>query len=284
MCVGDKPDAMLHTPKYRVPTNVMPFADLADVRLHYRFDGPVGAPVLMLSNSLGTDLAMWEAQMPRLTRDHRVLRYDTRGHGQSAVPPGPYTIAHLGRDVVALLDHLALDRVTFCGLSLGGMTGMWLGIHAKARVARLVLANTTARIARPDLYEARIAKVNADGMAAIAGDVLPRWFTPQFIAREPATVATIKTMLERTPAAGYVACCAAVRDMDQRDLLPKVKAPTLVVAGKHDPATPPEANEYIKNHIPGAQFATLDAAHISNVEQPDAYAKTVLEFLLAGKR
>jgi len=279
LCVGDKPDAMLHTPKYRVPTNVMPFADLADVRLHYRFDGPVGAPVLMLSNSLGTDLAMWEAQMPRLTRDHRVLRYDTRGHGQSAVPPGPYTIAHLGRDVVALLDHLALDRVTFCGLSLGGMTGMWLGIHAKARVARLVLANTTARIARPDLYEARIAKVNADGMAAIAGDVLPRWFTPQFIAREPATVATIKTMLERTPAAGYVACCAAVRDMDQRASAAQIGVPTLVVVGAHDLATPPAAGGFLAQTIPGARLVELPAAHLSNVETAAAFTAALVEFL-----
>ena len=127
----------------------MPYADLADVRLHYRFDGPVGAPALVLSNSLGADLAMWDAQMPRLTRDHRVLRYDTRGHGVSAVTPGPYTVEHLGNDVVALLDHLALDRVMFCGLSLGGMTGMWLGVHAPARIARLVLANTAARIAPP---------------------------------------------------------------------------------------------------------------------------------------
>jgi len=279
LCVGDKPDAMLHTPKYRVPTNVMPFADLADVRLHYRFDGPVGAPVLMLSNSLGTDLAMWEAQMPRLTRDHRVLRYDTRGHGQSAVPPGPYTIAHLGRDVVALHDHLALDRVTFCGLSLGGMTGMWLGIHAKARVARLVLANTTARIARPDLYEARIAKVNADGMAAIAGDVLPRWFTPQFIAREPATVATIKTMLERTPAAGYVACCAAVRDMDQRDEVDAIASPTLVIVGTRDGATPPADGRFLAERIPGARLAELDASHLSNIEAAPAFNATLASFL-----
>src|SRR5258705_13366060 len=131
----------------------MPFADLADVRLHYRFDGPVGAPVLMLSNSLGTDLAMWEAQMPRLTRDHRVLRYDTRGHGQSAVPPGPYTNEHLGRDVVALLDHLALDRVTFCGFSLGGMTGMRLGVHANEITGRQGQANTPARDAGPKMED-----------------------------------------------------------------------------------------------------------------------------------
>jgi 3-oxoadipate enol-lactonase len=257
----------------------MPFADLADVRLHYRFDGPVGAPVLMLSNSLGTDLAMWEAQMPRLTRDHRVLRYDTRGHGQSAVTPGPSTIEYLGRDVVALLDQLALDRVTFCGLSLGGMTGMWLGIHAPARIARLVLANTTARIGSPDAYNARIDQVNASGMAAISDAVLARWFTPAFIAREPATVATVKAMLERTPAAGYVACCAAVRDMDQRDEVDAIAAPTLVIAGTHDGATPPADGRFVTERIPGARLVELDAAHLSNIEAAPAFNAALASFL-----
>ena len=257
----------------------MPFAELDDVRLHYRFDGPVGAPVVMLSNSLGTDLAMWEAQMPRLTRDHRVLRYDTRGHGQSAVAAGPCTIERLGRDVVALLDQLALDRVTFCGLSLGGMTGMWLGIHAPARIARLVLANTAARIGRPDLYDARIAKVNAGGMAVISDDVLARWFTPAFIAREPATLATMKAMMERTPAAGYVACCAAVRDMDQRDELPAIAAPTLVIVGTQDGATPPADGRFLAERIPGARLVELDAAHLSNIEAAPAFNAALASFL-----
>lgn len=257
----------------------MPFADLADVRLHYQFDGPTGAPVLVLSNSLGTDLAMWEAQMPRLTRDHRVLRYDTRGHGQSAVTPGPYMIERLGRDVVALLDHLALDRVTFCGLSLGGMIGMWLGIHAPARIARLVLANTAARIASPDSYNARIDKVNASGMAAISGDVLARWFTPAFIAREPATIATIKAMLERTAAAGYVACCAAVRDMDQRDEVGAIAAPTLVIVGMHDGATKPADGHFLVERIAGARLVELEAAHLSNIEAAPAFNAALASFL-----
>jgi 3-oxoadipate enol-lactonase len=257
----------------------MPFADLADVRLRYQFDGPVGAPVLMLSNSLGTDLAMWEAQMPRLTRDHRVLRYDTRGHGQSAVPPGPYTIEYLGRDVVALLDQLALDRVTFCGLSLGGMTGMWLGAHAPARIARLVLANTAARVAAPELYNARIDKVNAGGVAAISDAVLARWFTPAFINREPATISAMKAMMERTSAAGYAACCAAIRDMDQRDELAAIGAPTLVIVGTHDGATPPADGRFLAERIPGARLAELDAAHLSNIEAAPAFNAALASFL-----
>jgi len=257
----------------------MPFVDLANVRLRHQFDGPVGAPVLMLSNSLGSDLAMWEAQMPRLTRDHRVLRYDTRGHGQSAVPPGPYTIERLGRDVVALLDQLALDRVTFCGLSLGGMTGMWLGVHAPARIARLVLANTAARVAAPELYNARIDKVNAGGVAAISDAVLARWFTPAFIAREPATLNAMKAMMERTPASGYAACCAAIRDMDQREEVQAIAAPTLVIVGTHDGATPPADGHFLAERIPGARLVELDAAHLSNIEAAPAFNATLASFL-----
>jgi 3-oxoadipate enol-lactonase len=257
----------------------MPFADFAEVHLHYQFDGPLGAPVLLLSNSLGTDLAMWEAQMPRLTRDHRVLRYDTRGHGQSSVPPGPYTIERLGTDVIALLDHLALDRVTFCGLSLGGMTGMWLGTHVPARIARLVLANTAARVAAPELYDARIDTVNAGGIAAISDAVLARWFTPSFIAREPATLIAMKAMMERTPAPGYVACCAAIRDMDQREEVKAIAAPTLVIVGSHDGATPPADGRFLAERIPGARLIELDAAHLSNIEAAPAFNAALASFL-----
>jgi 3-oxoadipate enol-lactonase len=257
----------------------MPFADLADVRLHYQFDGPVGAPVLVLSNSLGTDLAMWDAQMPRLTLDHRVLRYDARGHGQSAATPGPYTIERLGRDVLTLLDQLALDRVTFCGLSLGGMTGMWLGAHAPERIARLLLANTAARVAAPELYDARIDKVNAGGIKAISDAVLARWFTPAFIAREPATGSAMKAMMERTPAAGYIACCAAIRDMDQREDVAAIATPTLVIVGTHDGATPPADGRFLAERIPGARLAELDAAHLSNIEAAPAFNAALASFL-----
>lgn len=257
----------------------MPFADLSDIRLHYRFDGPVDASVLVFSNSLGADLAMWEAQMPELMRNHRILRYDTRGHGQSAVTPGPYTIERLGRDVVALLDHLELDRAMFCGLSLGGMTGMWLGIHAPSRIARLVLANTAARIAPPDLWNARIDKVNAGGMAAVSDAVLARWFTPAFIAREPAILASMKAMMERTPPAGYVACCAAVRDMDQRGEVAAIAAPALVIVGMQDASTPPADGRFLAERIAGAKLVELDAAHLSNIEAAAGFNDALAAFL-----
>ena len=219
----------------------MPFADLDEVRLHYRFDGPEGATPLVLSNSLGTDLGMWEAQMAALSAQFRVLRYDTRGHGQSSVPPGPYAIAQLGRDVVALLDHLELDRVHFCGLSMGGMTGMWLGVHAPERVGKLALANTAARIAPPDLWNARIdegrppaAWRRSPTPCSNAGS---RRRSPH--ASRPSSRRRMKAMMERTPPDGYTACCAAIRDMDQREAVAAITAPTLVIAGTHDAATPP---------------------------------------------
>lgn len=259
----------------------MPFADIADTRLHYRFDGPEGAPVLLLSNSLGTDFAMWDPQLPELARARRVLRYDTRGHGLSGVPPGPYSIERLGRDVVALLDHLRLDRVDFCGLSMGGMTGMWLGIHTPQRLSRLVLANTAARIAPPDMWNARIDAVNAGGMAAVSTAVLARWFTPAFVAREPVTLESMQAMMERTPASGYVACCAAVRDMDQRDDVARIETPTLVVVGDFDPSTPPVEGEFLAARIPGARLVRLPAAHLSNIEAADAFTAALSSFLNA---
>ena len=256
----------------------MPLVELADVRLHYRLDGERGAPPLVLSNSLGTDFAMWEAQMPTLSERFRVLRYDTRGHGQSSVPPGPYAIAQLGRDVVALLDHLELDRITFCGLSLGGMTGMWLGVHAPERLQRLVLANTAPRMAPSTLWNDRIAKVNAGGMAAISEAVLARWFTAEFKLREPAQVGALQAMMERTPAAGYVGCCAAIRDMDQREAVAAIAMPTLVIAGTQDAATPPADGRFLAETISDARYVELPAAHLSNIEAAAAFTQALVDF------
>ena len=254
-------------------------APVPGTRLHYRIDGVRGAPVVVLSHSLGADLDMWEPQMPALAAAYCVLRYDTRGHGQSGAPPGPYTIDDLGRDVVALLDHLDVRRVSFCGLSMGGMIGMWLGVHASQRVARLVLANTSAYFGPPGPMNERIAAVGAGGIAAISAAVLARWLTPAFAAREPATLAALKATMERTPPAGYVACCAAIRDMDQRADLPRIAAPTLVVAGTHDLSTPPAAGRFIAERIPGARYAELASAHLSNVEAASAFTETLTAFL-----
>jgi len=257
----------------------MPFVDAGGTRLFYRFDGPAGAPPLVLSNSLGTNLGMWDPQIGALAARFRVLRYDSRGHGQSAVPPGPYRIEELGRDLVGLLDALDLERVRFCGLSKGGMVGMWLGANAPERVERLILCNTSAHLPPKELWNARIEAVRSSGMAAVAPQVLERWFTPEFRARAPEPVEKVRQMLLTTPAEGYAACCAALRDMDQRESIASIRAPTLVVVGSRDPATPPEHGRAIAERIREAKVVELAAAHLSNIEAKDGFNEAVLGFL-----
>ena len=255
----------------------MPIVNADGCAIYVEVDGPESAPALVLSNSLGTTLHMWDAQVAPFTRDFRLVRYDRRGHGRSGVPKGPYTMERLGR---AVLDALGIERVNWCGLSMGGMVGQWLGANAPERVERLVLTNTSSYFADKTMWNERLKLVREKGVAAFAAANMERWFTKGFRERSPKVVAWMQEMFAATPLEGYIACGEAVRDMDHRELLPKIKAPTLVVAGKHDPGTPPDANEYIKDHIPVARFTLLDAAHISNVEQPEAYTKAVLEFLL----
>ena len=260
----------------------MPFAQLADVRLHYQFDGDPRLPVLMLCNSLGTTLDMWEPQMPAFLAQFRVLRYDTRGHGQSEVTPGEYSIAKLGKDALALLDHLGIERVSFCGLSMGGMTGMWLGINSPERIWRLVLCNTGAKLGDPALWAARFEAVRSGGMAAITPPTLDRWFTARYQRLAPKDVDKVRAMLLATSPDGYIANGAAVRDMDQRADLAKIKVPTLVIAGTYDGSTPPELGREVAQAIDGARYVELDAAHLSNWEQTGAFSSAVLSFVLDG--
>lgn len=257
----------------------MPHADLAYARIHYEIDGAQDQPVLMLSHSIGTNLNMWGTVLPDLAARFRVLRYDTRGHGASSVPPGPYTIADLGNDVLALLDALEIRRCYFCGLSLGGMTGIWLGIHARARIEKLVLANAAARIGTREGWDARIALVQRTGMASIADSVIDRWFTAAFRQRSPATVAEVRQVLIDTSAEGYRNCCAAIRDADFADELPGVETPSLVIAGAFDPATTPDDGRTLAYNIPGATYVELETAHLSALEAPHGFSRSVLEFL-----
>lgn len=248
-------------------------------RIAYRFDGPVDAPVLLLSNSLGSRWELWEPQMPDFSRRYRVLRYDSRGHGRSDVPPGACSMDRLGCDVVEMLDALGLERVHFCGLSMGGMVGQWLGARAPERLSRLVLSNTTSYGGPAAGWQARIDTAREGGMAALADATIARWFTPAFAAREPATVAALRDALLAANPAGYAACCAAIRDMDLRLTAPLVAVPTLVIAGNVDPSTPPEAGRWLAGAIPGARLVMLEAAHLSNVEQAAAYTAAVMDFL-----
>ena len=254
----------------------------AAVDLHHRFDGPADAPVLVLSHSLGLSTVMWDAVLPRLRERYRVLRYDHRGHGASPVPAAPYAIADFGLDLVRLLDRLRLERVSFCGLSLGGMVGQWLGAHAPERVERLVLCCTAPRMLRPEDFTARAVAVRARGMAPIVDLAISRWFTPGFLAGRQDAIAPLRRALLEVSAEGYAASCDAIAAMDQRNDLPRIKAGTLVLAGGHDVVTPPEQAEEMAKLIPGAALAVLPGApHIACVEQPEAFADQVLRFLLS---
>ena len=253
------------------------------VELHYVLEGPEDAPVLVLSNSLGTTLDMWDEQTPALRERFRLLRYDHRGHGGSSAPPGPYTIGDLGGDILALLDRLSVERFSFCGLSIGGLVGMWLASEVPERVETLVLCCTSARFEPPDAFGSRAKTVRAEGVGAIADAVVDRWFTPKFRASHPKVVEWAGSMLRNTPAEGYAGCCEAVRDADLRGRLGAIGAPTLVIAGADDPAAPIDKAEFVRDSISEARLLAIEeAAHLANVEQPEEVTRAILEHLEAA--
>jgi 3-oxoadipate enol-lactonase len=257
----------------------MPMIDAAGCLLNVSVEGRDGGPTLMLSNSLGSTMQMWEPQMRALTQVFRVIRYDHRGHGKSGVPPGPYSMERIGRDVLAILDDLNIEKVHWCGLSMGGMVGQWLGANAPQRFGKIILANTACYYADPTNWHNRIKAVKEGGIKAVAATVIATWLSADFRERQPQIAANLKAMLLASPVQGYLACCEALSTLDQRELLPRIKSPTLVIAGRHDMATPIAAGELIRSQIPGASLTILDAAHISNVEQPDAFTDAVIGFL-----
>ena len=261
----------------------MPVIDVDGCPLWVEVEGPAHAPVLMLSSSLGTDLHMWDAQVARFAQRFRLVRYDRRGHGKSGVPAGPYTMERLGRDALAIADGLRLAKFHWCGLSMGGMEGMWLAANAPQRIDRLILCNTSSCFADRNIWNEGIKAIRGSGsLAPLADRIMSFWFSPEFRARSPATVAVMKAMLAATPVEGYVGCCEAIRDMDHRDILLRIAARTLVIAGRQDQATPLAAPQFIHSRIAGAALRILDAAHISNIEQPMAFSEAVLDFLTHG--
>ncbi len=247
--------------------------------LHYRTDGDRARPCLILSNSLGTDLSMWQAQVTALAGDFFVVRYDTRCHGQST-GAAPFGIDRLGLDVVALLDHLDIARAAFCGISMGGLTGQWLGIHQPQRLTQLVLANTAARIGSADAWLARAEQVRRDGMAAVADGAPARWFTPQFLQREPDTVARMIATLRGQDAGGYAACCEALAQADLRASVGTITVPTLVIAGEHDPVTTLDDARWLQQQVAGSRLASVPASHISSVEAAQAFTAQLRGFLV----
>jgi 3-oxoadipate enol-lactonase len=262
----------------------MSVVQLADGEIYYAFDGPEDAPVLVLSNSLGTDLHMWDVQIPAFTQHFRVLRYDTRGHGRSLVTDGSYSIEQNGRDVLALLDALHIERASFCGLSMGGLIGQWLALNAPQRIRRLVLCNTAAKIASAEVWNPRIETVLRDGpaaMLALRDASIARWFTAEFAAAEPAKVEPVVGMLAATSPQGYAANCAAVRDADFREQVANIKVPTLIVCGTADVVTTPEHGRFMQERIRGAELVELHAAHLSSVEAAELFTQHVMDFLRA---
>ena len=259
----------------------MPLMRLSDADTFYRLTGPDDRPVLVLSHSLGQDHGMWDPQVADLSTHFRVLQYDTRGHGASSVTPGDYSVEQLSQDVLALADRLGIDRFAFCGLSLGGMIGQWLAVHAPGRVTAVVLANTSPK-PDPERMEARRRKVLESGMSSVVDEVMGRFFSPRLLASNGPLVAGSRRTLLATDPIGYAGCCAAVRDMDQRDTLRSIRCPVLVVDGELDVSLPWKGHgEILARDIPGAEVVHLRAAHLSNLECPRAFTSAVLRFLAA---
>ena len=257
----------------------MPILNLNDVSLYYEFKPSIDKPVLVLSNSLGTSIELWSRQLQPFSEDFAVLRYDMRGQGLSSAPAGPYSIEQLGKDVLALLDVLEVERAHFCGISMGGLIGQWLGVHAPHRLLKLVLCNTAAMIGSEANWNHRIATVRNEGLAPIIPTVLKGWFTEPFHSDHPDVIAQMESILGANNPAGYAASCAAVRDADFRDIIHTIATPTLVVFGTEDHSTTAEEAQFLLTRIEGSQALMLHAAHISNIEAATEFTAGVVRFL-----
>jgi 3-oxoadipate enol-lactonase len=248
-------------------------------RIEYSVDGSPATPALLFINSIATTRELWARQVPRLSKSFRVITYDARGHGFSQPTAGEYTIEQLGRDALAVLDDAGIKSAHVCGISLGGITAMWMGVHAPQRVNSLILANTSARIGSVEMWTERMTFVRQHGMAMLADMTMPRWFTDDFRARESQTVEQFRSMVAACSREGYLGCCAALRDEDLRESIAAIASPVLCIAGSADPATTPEALRFIHERITASRLVVLDAAHLTNVEQPQAFNAELLGFL-----
>lgn len=262
----------------------MAIMNIAGEAFNVLVEGDETKPVLMISNPLGMTLRVWDGVMPALLEHFRVVRTDARGHGASVADEGPYSIERLGRDAVAILDTLGIETAHWLGLSKGGAVGMWVLAYAPERITRAVLANTAARIAGPDVWNERIRFAREAGMDAVAEAAAERWFTRGFRDTRPEEVEAVLAMVRATPLQGYVATCAALRDMDLREAIRSVRAPVLVIVGRHDPSTPPEAGASVASSIAGAKLVTLETSHMSCIEDPVGFSEAVIGFLTASER
>lgn len=257
----------------------MPVTERAGANIHWRVDGDPARPALVLLNSLGSCLGLWEPVMPALLRDFHVLRVDKRGHGGSSATPPPYTIAGLADDVLAAMDAAGIDRAACAGVSIGGMIAMQLALQAPARIERIVVSNSSAYVG-PGRFAERIAAVRSRGLGALADEVIERWFSPATIAAASPFVEQVYACFRAVDPEGYIGCCEAILAMDLRESLARIACPALVIAGRDDLSLPPEHSRLIAQRIPGARLVELPAAHIPHVDLPQEYAATLREFLL----
>jgi len=252
---------------------------LNDIALHYQTFGDTDKPALIFSNSLGTNLSMWQQQLDYFQAHFFVICYDTRGHGSSSAPPGPYTLEQLGLDVINLLDHLKIQTASFCGISMGGLTGQWLAIHYPERFNHVVVCNTAAKIGQEQAWLERASLVREQGLKPIAATAASRWFTEPFIQSQTAIVKHLSNDLAAGSSEGYASCCEALAKADLRDQLKEIKVPVLIVAGTADPVTTVEDAEFMLERIPNAQLAKINASHISNIEQPEIFKQIISDFI-----
>ena len=257
----------------------MPTFKSNDAEINYQTFGDATRPALVFSNSLGTNFSMWKAQIEYFQKDHFVVCYDTRGHGKSSTPQGPYTIDQLGQDVINLLDHLNVEKTTFCGISMGGLTGQWLAINYSARFNYVIVCNTAAKIGQEQAWKDRATLVREQGLQPIASTAASRWFTEHFIQRNTAIVTSLSNDLGASSAEGYASCCEALAKADLREQLKDICIPVLVIAGTQDPVTTVADGIFMTDRIVGSQLFEIDASHISNIEQPEAFNSAVQKFI-----
>lgn len=259
----------------------MPKFNSNDVEMNYQTFGDAKNPALVFSNSLGTKYSMWQPQIDALQDEFFIICYDTRGHGASSAPQGPYSINQLGQDVIHLLDHLQIKKANFCGISMGGLTGQWLAIHAPDRFHRVIVCNTAAKIGQEQAWLDRAKLVREQGLSSIAATAASRWFTEPFIQSNAALVQSLSNDLAAGSAEGYASCCEALAKADLREDLKNIPIPVLVVAGTKDPVTTVADAQFMINRIQKSAMFEIDASHISNLEQSDTFNSTVKDFLMA---
>ncbi|WP_104500739.1 3-oxoadipate enol-lactonase [Acinetobacter indicus] len=257
----------------------MPTFTSQDAEINYQTFGDAAKPALVFSNSLGTNFKMWQPQIDHFQQNFFVICYDTRGHGASSAPQGPYTLDQLGQDVVNLLDHLNIEKAAFCGISMGGLTGQWLAINKPERFSHVVVCNTAAKIGQEQAWNERAALVREQGLAPIASTAAGRWFTEPFIQSNAATVATLSNDLGAGSPEGYASCCEALAKADVREQLKDIQVPVLIVAGQQDPVTTVADGEFMQQRIANAELFEINASHISNIEQPEAFNQAVQAFI-----